>query len=93
MEVGGLALVYFASRFVGKGLGAALGGMIGKCSKRPWQNMSFALVPQAGIAIGLVVLLDGDETIRTRIIAAISPEDAMEVFESEEARGYNYFLD
>jgi mannitol/fructose-specific phosphotransferase system IIA component (Ntr-type) len=34
-----------------------------------------------------------DETIRTRIIAAISPEDAMEVIESEEVRGYNYFLD
>jgi len=63
MEVGGLALVYFASRFLGKGLGAALGGMIGKCSKRLWQNMSFSLVPQAGIAIGLVVLLDGDESI------------------------------
>jgi PTS system fructose-specific IIC component len=60
MQVGGLALVYFASRFVGKGLGAALGGIIGKSSKRLWQNMSFSLVPQAGIAIGLVVLLDGD---------------------------------
>jgi mannitol/fructose-specific phosphotransferase system IIA component (Ntr-type) len=34
-----------------------------------------------------------DEAIRTRIIAAISPEDAMEVIESEEARGYNYFLE
>jgi mannitol/fructose-specific phosphotransferase system IIA component (Ntr-type) len=34
-----------------------------------------------------------DEAIRTRIIAAISPEDAMEVIESEEARGFNYFLD
>jgi len=34
-----------------------------------------------------------DEAIRTRIIAAISPEDAMEVIESKEARGYNYFLE
>jgi len=34
-----------------------------------------------------------DEAIRTRIIAAISPEDALEVIESEEARGYNDFLE
>lgn len=74
MEVGGLALVYFASRFIGKGLGAALGGMIGKCSKRLWQNMSFSLVPQAGIAIGLVVLLDSDESMprtMTNVVGAI----------------------
>jgi PTS system fructose-specific IIC component len=74
MEVGGLALVYFASRFIGKGLGAALGGLIGRCSTRLWQNMSFALVPQAGIAIGLVVLLDADATMpqeMTRAVGAI----------------------
>jgi mannitol/fructose-specific phosphotransferase system IIA component (Ntr-type) len=74
MEVGGLALVYFASRFVGKGLGAALGGWIGKCSRRLWQNMSFSLVPQAGIAIGLVVLLDSDESmprVMTHAVGAI----------------------
>jgi fructose PTS system EIIBC or EIIC component len=27
------------------------------------------------------------------LIAAISPEDAMEVIESKEARDYNYFLE
>jgi PTS system fructose-specific IIC component len=70
-DVGGLALVYFASRFVGKGLGAALGGMLGKSSKRLWQNMSFSLVPQAGIAIGLVVLLDGDESIPREMSRAV----------------------
>jgi PTS system fructose-specific IIC component len=71
MQVGGLALVYFASRFIGKGLGAALGGMIGKCSKRLWQNMSFSLVPQAGIAIGLVVLLDSDESMPRTMTNAV----------------------
>jgi mannitol/fructose-specific phosphotransferase system IIA component (Ntr-type) len=34
-----------------------------------------------------------DDTIRTRLIAAISSEDAMEVIESKEARDYNYFLE
>ena len=73
-EVGGLAVVYFIARFIGKGLGAALGGLAGKCSKRIWQNMSFSLVPQAGVAIGLVILLDGDKDIPselTRNVGAI----------------------
>ena len=34
-----------------------------------------------------------NEAIRTRLLAAISPEDAMEVIESEEGRDYNYFLE
>ncbi len=34
-----------------------------------------------------------DEAIRTRLIAAISPEDAWEVIESKEVRDYNYFLE
>jgi mannitol/fructose-specific phosphotransferase system IIA component (Ntr-type) len=34
-----------------------------------------------------------DDAIRTRLIAAISSEDAMEVIESKEVRDYNYFLD
>jgi PTS system fructose-specific IIC component len=34
-----------------------------------------------------------DEAIRTRLLAAISSEDAMEVIESEEVRDYNYFLE
>lgn len=71
VEVGALAVIYFAARLIGKGLGAALGGIIGKCSKRIWQNMSFSLVPQAGVAIGLVVLLDGDKNIPPDITRAI----------------------
>jgi len=34
-----------------------------------------------------------DPKIRNRLIAALSPEDAMEVIESEEVRDYNYFLE
>jgi len=34
-----------------------------------------------------------DGAIRDRLIAAMNPEDAMEVIESKEARDYNYFLD
>lgn len=34
-----------------------------------------------------------DETIRTRLLAAINANDAWEVIEGEETRNYNYFLD
>jgi mannitol/fructose-specific phosphotransferase system IIA component (Ntr-type) len=70
-EVGLLALVYFAARLVGKGLGAALCGFIGRCSSRIWQNMSFSLIPQAGVAIGLVILLDGDMHIPAEVTRAV----------------------
>ena len=63
MAVGLVATVYIGARMLGKTLGAAIGGMVGKCSKRMWQNMSFALYPQSGIAIGLVVLLSDDAFI------------------------------
>ena len=71
-EVGEMALVYFGARFAGKGLGAALGGLAAKCSKRIWQNMSFSLVPQAGVAIGLVILLDGDADIPAELTRNVS---------------------
>ena len=31
--------------------------------------------------------------IRNRLLSAISPEDAMEIIEGEDARDYNYFLE
>ena len=34
-----------------------------------------------------------NKIIRNRLLSAISPEDAMEVIESEDARDYNYFLE
>lgn len=70
-EAGGLAAVYFAARLAGKGLGAALGGIVGKCSRRIWLNMSFALVPQAGVAIGLTILLANDKHIPLELTRAI----------------------
>ncbi len=60
MAVGLVATVYIGARVLGKSIGAAVGGIAGKCSRRIWQNMSFALYPQSGIAIGLVVLLSND---------------------------------
>jgi len=72
LSVGLLALVYILARVIGKSIGAALGGVIGKCSTRIWQNMSFALYPQSGIAIGLVILLGNDIHIPAAIKHTVS---------------------
>lgn len=72
LAVGLLALVYAGARVLGKSIGAALGGMVGRCSKRIWQNMAFALYPQSGIAIGLVILLSSDANIPEEIKQAVS---------------------
>jgi mannitol/fructose-specific phosphotransferase system IIA component (Ntr-type) len=72
LAVGLLALIYIGARALGKSLGAALGGIAGRCSRRIWQNMAYALYPQSGIAIGLVVLLSGDSNIPEAIRQAVS---------------------
>ncbi len=72
LSVGLLAVVYAAARMLGKSIGAALGGIAGKCSPRIWKNMAIALYPQSGIAIGLVVLLGTDSFIPSSIQQAVS---------------------
>ncbi len=72
MAVGTLAAVYVIARVLGKSIGAALGGLMGRCSPRIWQNMAFALYPQSGIAIGLIVLLSGDANIPEEIRQTVS---------------------
>ncbi|MDF7797925.1 PTS sugar transporter subunit IIA [Pontiellaceae bacterium B1224] len=72
LAVGLVAMVYFGARVLGKTIGAALGGIVGKTSKRIWQNMAFALYPQSGIAIGLVILLSNDAFIPEEIKQAVS---------------------
>jgi PTS system fructose-specific IIC component len=72
LAVGLVALVYVGARVLGKSIGAALGGLVGRCSARIWQNMSYALYPQSGIAIGLVILLSNDAFIPAEIKQAVS---------------------
>jgi mannitol/fructose-specific phosphotransferase system IIA component (Ntr-type)/Kef-type K+ transport system membrane component KefB len=75
MSVGSLMLIYFGARALGKTLGVTIGGWIGRCSPRIWRNMAIALYPQAGIAIGLALLLSNDthfpESIRHTVSAII----------------------
>ncbi len=71
LAVGALAAIYIFARILGKSLGAALGGILGKASPRIWKNMAFALYPQSGIAIGLVVLLGTETSIPEEIRQAV----------------------
>ncbi len=73
-HAGPWCLAYVAARFVGKGLGACIGGIASRTSRRIWSNIPLGLMPQAGIAIGLVVLLEGDARIpekTTELVSAV----------------------
>ncbi|HET6349139.1 MAG TPA: PTS sugar transporter subunit IIA [Candidatus Krumholzibacteria bacterium] len=71
MSAGVLCAGYIVARAVAKGLGASLGGIMTRSSQRLWSNVSLALIPQAGVAIGLVVLLDGDARIPDAVSQAV----------------------
>jgi len=63
MSAGGLCLVYVGARILGKGVGAYLGAWLSGSSKRIRNSMPLGFVPQAGVALGLVVILQGDSRI------------------------------
>jgi PTS system fructose-specific IIC component len=72
LHVGLLCGGYVLARFVGKGLGAVLGGVLARSSRRIWSNVPLALVPQAGVAIGLVVLIGEEPTIPAGVREALA---------------------
>jgi Kef-type K+ transport system membrane component KefB len=55
-EAGVVGIVYVASRALGKLLGATVGAVLGKASATVKQYIGLALLPQAGVAIGLSIL-------------------------------------
>jgi Kef-type K+ transport system membrane component KefB len=56
---GVLAAVLFGVRFAGKYFGTVIGAKISHASKEVRRYLGFALVPQAGVAIGLALLARG----------------------------------
>ena len=60
---GWLGLLYFVLRSAGKYLGARSGAILVGASRPLRENMGSALVPQAGVAIGLIFLITADETL------------------------------
>ncbi len=57
---GWLGIVYFLLRLTSKAAGAYFGGGLAGATQTLRKYLGFALVPQAGVAIGLVFLIDGD---------------------------------
>ena len=57
---GWLGVLYFAARVAGKGAGAWLGARLAGHGRRMRRSLALSLVPQAGLAIGLVILVDSD---------------------------------
>lgn len=71
-----IALLYFAVRMVGKYGGAFLGASVIKADKNVRNYVGLALIPQAGVAIGLAAMADRTlggtigENIQTIILAS-----------------------
>jgi Kef-type K+ transport system membrane component KefB/nucleotide-binding universal stress UspA family protein len=71
--VGWLGLLYFLLRVCGKMCGAFIGARIADAPRTVQNYLGFALVPQAGVAIGLVFLIQGDAelTVFSSIITPV----------------------
>jgi len=61
---GWLGLVYFLCRSLGKVIGASLGAKLTVSPKSVHRFLGLALTPQAGIAIGLIFLINSDQSIK-----------------------------
>jgi Kef-type K+ transport system membrane component KefB/mannitol/fructose-specific phosphotransferase system IIA component (Ntr-type) len=59
-HAGALVVLYFAARFAGKLISADLALRAAHATDRVRQNLGLALVPQAGVAVGLVLLIQED---------------------------------
>ena len=57
---GAIAVAYFVARIAGKMLAAGLAMRLARATERVRRNLGLALVPQAGVAVGLVIVIQGD---------------------------------
>ncbi len=63
VEVGLLSLVVVAARFVGKYLAANLAMRLAGATRKIRQYLGLALMPQAGVAVGLILLIQADTVL------------------------------
>ena len=70
--IGLLGGTYFLARAIGKIGGGRLGAQFGANLPRVRRNVGMALLPQAGLAIGLVVILQGDARLPEELVAMIT---------------------
>jgi len=59
-HAGLLVILYFSARFAGKMVSADVALRAAQATERVRQNLGLALVPQAGVAVGLVLLIQED---------------------------------
>lgn len=55
-DIGLIGIAYILSRILGKLIGARLGGQLGKADQKVKNWMGVALLPQAGVAIGMALI-------------------------------------
>lgn|SRR5690554_65047 len=75
-KVGLIGIVYIITRVAGKIIGAGLGAKIGRASRVVQKYLGLGLIPQAGVAIGLTLLIQNDfptfaEVITPVVLAAV----------------------
>ncbi len=59
-HIGLIGIVYLFSRVLGKSIGAAIGGWLAKAPSSIRKYLGFALVPQAGVALGVALIAKAD---------------------------------
>ncbi len=92
-EAGVLCVAFIVARGAGKAVGAWLGGLLARTSKRIRTSMSLGLMPEAGVAIGLVLLLGDDpripshtwELINTLVLGAVTVNEILGPFFTRQA--------
>jgi len=75
LKIGSVGFIYVIGRVVGKLLGARIGAEIMRANKKICRYVGPALIPQAGVAIGLIVAAETavpeySEQIRTVVLCA-----------------------
>lgn len=70
-KLGTVGAVYIIARVLGKMAGAGLGGLIGRAAPVVRKYLGLGLIPQAGVAIGLTLILVNDFPAYTRLITPV----------------------
>ena len=70
-EIGLIGVVYIICRILGKFIGARIGGQISRASQKIKNWMGIALLPQAGVAIGMALVASGNFPEHRQILLSL----------------------
>lgn len=70
-ELGVLGVAYLVARPIGKAIGSFVAGTVSGTQKQISQNLGLALLPQAGVAIGLMMVVKESYAEMGEIISAV----------------------